>query len=227
MTETLYRGTTLTSALLNELGTGSISGSRFEIYKGRIAAENPGKAAAKGVSVDDIDWWTPEGFDGDPYLTETVDIVGGLSDSIGTAIGFARGVPIVFYLDRSKLSRTPTPVQYRLDWFDRTPGALAWVSEEDGEVRGEDAGLFGLTTNTENGPQVWEWGDTLASTATTYQDESEQLAFTRELDVSGAIMAAAVMLEGRRTVKQALATFDGYHAGFGGDDETLPPLSPF
>jgi len=221
MSNILYRGTSLSGAIKEELGPGVVYGDTFDIFEGRLQDGEASKTVAKQTPVDELNWWTPEGFDGTPYMTDTQSVTGGFSRLIGTAIGFSNGVPIVLYLDESNISASLTPIRYNLGFFDHYDGSFAWVAEEDGEVRDEDGGVVGLTTDSASGPVIWDWGTSLERSARQYEEESELIASTEQVDVSGAIKSVAIMLEGRRTPSQALATFPGYHAGFGDSGENI------
>lgn len=217
-----YRGTSLSSAVEEELGDGRIDGFEANIYRGELDMHDPQATVTRGTPVEDIQWFTPEGEDRG-YLTETQGVTGGLTNLLGAAIGFASGVPLVLYLRRSALNGTAATVRYGLDWFDGHEGALAWVYGRavDGEIRTPTEGLMGLTTMTESGPEVWEWGHRqLDATAMTYDDEHEAVVFADHIDIADACESVAITLEGRRSPAQALATFDGYHAGYGADRET-------
>jgi len=221
MTDYLYRGTSLTAANNEEFANGRIEGYEVNIYRGRLDMFDPQETVARGTSIKDVQWWKPKGEDRG-YLKETQGVTGGLSDIIGTAIGFSSGVPLVLYLNRRALNGTGAKIRYGYDWFDHYEGALAWVygRSVSGEIRTMDNGLMGLTTETPQGPQVWEWGHRdLNGAAMAYEDEQEVLVMDDHIDIAGACESVALILEGRRTPTQALATFDGYHAGFGGDGE--------
>lgn len=223
MVRYLYRGTSLSKANEEEFYDGRIDGFTANIYRGRLDTESPNATQPRGVSLQSLPWWTDGGRVEDPILREEQGVTGGLTNVIGTAIGFSTGVPLVIYLKESSLNGTGHRVRYGYDWFDANPGALAWVYGEsvDGEVRTEREGLIGLTTMGEGGPKVWVWGDRdLDSSTKTYEDEREVLVMEDHIDITGAIESVVVMLEGRRTPTQALAAFDGYHAGFGDADET-------
>lgn len=225
MTDTLYRGTSLSSAVEAELDTGKIEGFTHNIYEGELDMHDPQSTVARQTPVSELQWWTPEGFDADerdPYMTKTQPVTGGVTNRIGTAIGFSGGVPIVFYLQEGSLKPNPTPVRYGYDWFDSYRGGLAWVMGKNitGEVRGANEGLIALTTSTADGPKVWHWGKhELERRTRDHDDERELLARSEAIDISDACKGVAIMLEGRRTPTQALATFDGYHAGFGDETE--------
>ena len=219
MPDYYYRGTSLSSAITGELGSGRIDGYTANIYRGDLDTVTPQATVARETPVDQLPWWTPKGEDR-PYLTETQGITGGLTQLIGTAVGFSTGVPVVLYLRESGLNGTPTPVRYGYDYFDSIEGAAQWVYGESvtGEVRTVEDGLIGLTTTTADGPVIWEWGQRdLNESLRVYEDEREALVLADHIDIAPACAAVAIVLEGRRTPAQALATFDGYHAGFGSD----------
>lgn len=219
----LYRGTSLSSANSEEFGTGRIEGTTATIYKGRLDAENPHSTVARGTPLEEVPWWRPEpDYEGRLWLEEQQGVTGGLTDAIGAAISFASGIPIVLYFSTDGLNGRDAPVQYTRDWFDGFPGALSWVYGQSvsGEIHAQEEGLIGLTTETEDGPQVWVWGDRdIESAARQYQDEREALVFADHIEVERALEAVGIWLEGRLGPKNVLAEFDGYHTGYGGDDE--------
>lgn len=216
MTNYLYRGTSLSQANEEEFADQRIDGDTSTLYKGRLDMHNPHATVPRETPVQDIDWYRPDGVDPeDAYLTDQQGVTGGVTGTIGTAIQFTDGIPIVLYLRESALNGTGVGVRYNYDFFDAHPGALAWVygRSVSGEVHAEDEGLIGLTTQTAGGPAVWEWGRVnLNQEAAVYEDEREVLVFEDSIDIAGACAAVAITLEGRRTAKQALATFEGYHA---------------
>lgn len=219
MTSYLYRGTSLSAANEEEFGDGRIHGFEANIYRGEFQPEGLHSTIARGTPLDDLPWRRPDP-DMTPYLEEDQGVTGGLTNVIGTAIGFSTGIPLVLYLRESSLNGGGRPIRYGYEWFNATPGALAWVygTSVSGEIRGVNEGLLGLTTMTESGPQVWEWGKRdLDGAGMAYEDEREVLVMDDDIRVAGSMESVALMLEGRRTPTQALATFDGYHAGFGDD----------
>lgn len=215
-----YRGTSLTAASEQELATGEVSGFTTTLYKGEFRSQYPDAAVARETPVRDLPWWTPEGHEGTGYITETQPVTGGLTNTLGTAVGFARGIPLVFYIDQSAVRGGP--VQYRKDYFDAQPGALAWVYGDNisGEVRSPQGDLYGLVSETSTGPVVWRWGvDQLRTDARQYQDEREVIALTDAISLPRTASAVALVFEGPRTPQTVLANLDGYHAGWGDEDE--------
>lgn len=219
MTEYYYRGVSLADANKDEFNDGRIEGYVYDIYKGRLDMDNPQSTVARGTKVEDIQWWMPEGHEGDVFLTEERGVTGGLTDVIGTAISFTGPpVPIVMYLRKDGLNGKASPVQYRYDWFDNFPGGLAWVYGEtiDGEVRAMEEGLMALAVDAEGGPEVWVWGhDDLHGEGMVYTDEREVLVADDHIDIASALETVVVMLDGRWNVNNVLSVFDGYHSGYG------------
>lgn len=212
------------AALDEELGRGVVSGHTSTEYRGELDMHNPDATVARGTPVDEIQWWLPDP-DAQPYMTKEHGVTGGLTSTLGAAIRFSNPpIPMVFYLKERGLNGTPTPINYSYDWFDSHPGGLDWVYGESvsGEVRTLSEGLMGLTTETETGPEVWEWGrDDLQRTAMTYEDESELLVFSDHIDISPCCDGVAIILQGTRNPQTAIAGFDGYHAGFGSDGQDV------
>ncbi len=220
----LYRGTTLNAANEAEFANQRIEGFTAEIYRGIVPDEQVHKTVPKGTPVDELPWEDPSGNPGEPLATEQ-GVTGGLSDVIGTGIGFASGaVPLVFYLHERSLNGTGTRVRYTYDFFSSMPGALAWVygGIAKGEIHTESEGLLGITSHDEGTPVVWEWGhDDIRRKTMQYEEENEVLVFEDHIDISGAVESTAIVLEGRRDPAAALGAFDGYHAGFGDEGESV------
>lgn len=220
MADYLYRGTSLSDANREEFAYGRIDGFTADIYRGKIAEEGLNKTVTKGTPLDELPWWTPEPGD-QPYMAQEQGVTGGLSNIIGTGIDFAHGgVPIVLYLNERALNGTGQRVRYQYDFFDSVPGTLAWVygSNIKGEIHDMDAGLVGLVSQGEDGPVVWAWGqDEIQQWSYQYESEHEVVVLDSSIDISDAVEAVAIILEGRNTPAQALGTFDGFHAGFGSD----------
>lgn len=217
MSSYVYRGVSMKAALDQELGPGVIEGHTSTIRKGKLDVENPQATVARGTPVDELNWWMPEGEDR-PFLVEKQGVTGGLTHVLGTAISFSNPpVPLVFYLKESRLNGTAARVRYAYDWFDSYPAALDWVYGQSvsGEVRTLDEGLMALTTETANGPEIWEWGhDQLGGSAMAYEDERELLVFADHIDVAPCCDGVAIVFEGTRNPTTSLASFEGYHAGY-------------
>lgn len=222
-----YRGTSLTDAADRELGTGRLDGATFTMYKGEIREPDRSKTIPRGTPVADLPWWTPEGHPEDDagHRTETVAVTGGLTHTLGTAIGFATGLPLVFYYDRSALGRSMA-VSYDEAFFEDVPGALAWVTGAGttGEIRSFQGDLYGLTrapSEPSVDAAVDEWfGTGLRTRARRHRDEREVLVRESSIDVAQACEAIAIVTEGGIDPQTVLAQQDGYHAGFGDADAT-------
>lgn len=236
-----YRGTSLRDAREKELQDGMKDGFTFNIHKGRLDMHDPQSTVAAGTPLEEIQWWTPEGEDRG-YLTEQQGVTGGFTHTFGSAVGFAAGdVPLVFYFTPGGFNGTDRTIRYTYDFFDSTPGALAWVEgvgkgSATGEIHAMDEGLMGLTI--EGAPGHYQldrhWGhEDMRSLARRHEGETEVVMMESEADVQAAMDTVAVFLEGLHEPGRALAAFDGYSSGFGdpgedvsrmGDEELLSNL---
>lgn len=211
----IYRGLTLDEANESEFPDRVIRGAEYDIYYGRLEGQKPDATIARLTPVEELSWWDDGGRVDDPILRKTQGITGGMTHTIGTAIGFSGDIPIVLCLDESALNGSAMPVDYRRSWFDSVEGALAWVQggQISGEVRTEDEGLIGLTTDTEFGPAVWEWGrDRVRATSMQYYGEHESIVRSSSVDIEGALMDVVTYLESQRSPKQVLSLFEKYTA---------------
>lgn len=220
MARYIYRGTSLSAAAEQELGEGYIEGFEYDVYTGILDKNDVDSTEPRGTLVEDLPWADPEGNPGEP-LRQTQGVTGGMSNRLGTAIGFSGGVPIVLYLAEGRLNGQTVQVRYNYGWFETYEGALPWVegSPVTGEIRDQEAGLVGIFTDNDGERRVWKWGtDELQQSVWAYDDEREYLVFTDRVDISPALTGVVVWLEGGRTVTQALSALSGYHGGFGGFD---------
>jgi hypothetical protein len=213
--ELVYRGGDLVKAARQELKDGRLRSSPVEVYSGLLEMSDVSQTIPRTTALGDLPWSDRAGGE-TPYTTDRYPVVGGISSSITTAIGFSRGVPVLVYLDKASLPDTVTEVTYDLRYFNSVPGSLGWVVGDliDGEIRDVERGLVGLSLNTENGPAVWEWGPgDLRYNASLYGEEQELIALTESLDISRAIKGIALVLEGRRTARGVLDSQRGIFYG--------------
>jgi hypothetical protein len=240
MSRWLYRGTSLNDAREKELATGKKDGYTFSIHRGRLDMHDPQATVPAGTPLEEIEWWRPEGEDRG-YLTDQQGVTGGFTSTLGSAVGFASGdVPLVFYFQSGGFNGTDMPVRYKYDFFDSFPGVAAWVEgvgrgTATGEVHAEEEGLMALTVGDEEGhPQLDRyWGhEDMRGLARRHEGESEVVVMDSEADVERAVQTVAIFLEGLHEPGRALASFDGYSAGYDegedvgrmGDEELLSNL---
>jgi hypothetical protein len=182
MSNYMYRGGSLSGFNDSEFVTGEIKGREFTIYKGEI--RDPPAEVPKGTPVDQLPWWSPEGFEDEPYFTETAGVTGGVTYNIGTAINFGSGLPMVLFLNESNFSCSR--VSYGYDFADSVPGAAAWVLGDftEGEVRTPEHGLLGIVESGESGPQIGDWGKRAITTGLQgFVEERECLVHSSSINV--------------------------------------------
>jgi hypothetical protein len=216
-----YRGTSLSAANAEEFANGRIEGTETTVYAGELLDDWRQYGVTAGHSLEDVPWWSPEGEDRQ-YLQSDVGVTGGLTTSIGTAIGFSNGIPTVLYVNERKLNGRDSPVRYGKDYFDSMKGALGWVTgaSVSGEIHDRTDGVVGLTTETEEGTVVKYWGTReMANRARQHQDEFEALVFEDHIDIVDAMDSVGLWMEGAVGPRNVLNSFDGYSTySEGGDD---------
>lgn len=201
MYDRIYRGTSLSQAEQEEFATGGVSGKTINTFQAFMDPEN--------VEED----WAGNYLEEVPFETDLKErergVVGGMSNRLGAADSFANGVPIVFHLDSSRLSRAQE-IRYDYTYFDSVEGAMAWV---DGTATGElrvNGSLVGLLVTNDGDTTIKYWGgDDLRYRANMYNEEMELIAFTDHLDVAKAVLAVTSYV---RRPGSLLAQFDGYSA---------------
>lgn len=140
--------------------------------------------------------WQAQGvYNFEQYVTDSRDvpITGGLTDNLPAAIKFTKSADppgVVLFLDSSKIIGEVTAIEYDIEWFDNNPGALAHVDTlNDGELR-EGGEIIGMLDSKDGNWYVREYGrDRAENTASrsTYESESEAIAFTDEIGLDGSI----------------------------------------
>jgi hypothetical protein len=206
MTDLVYRGGDFVTGFRRELQDGRLRSSPVSVYSGLLEMGDVNQTVPKTTPLDELPW-SERGGGPKPYTEDTYPVIGGISRSITTAVGFSRGLPMLAYLDRASLPPELSEVAYDLRYFNSTPGALAWVVGDliDSEIRDVERGLVGLSLDAEYGPAVWEWGQSdLRYAARLYSEERELIALTESMDIRPAIKGIALMLEGRLTAKGVL-----------------------
>jgi len=222
--ELVYRGGDFVKGGRQELKDGRLRSSPVEVYSGLLEMSDVSKTIPRATALGDLPW-SGRGGGETPYTTDRYPVVGGISSSITTALGFSRRVPSLTYLDRAALPDSVSEVAYDLRYFNSTPGSLGWVVGDliDGEIRDVERGLVGLSLSTEYGPAVWEWGpDDLRYNARLYGEEQELIALTESLDISGAVKGIALMLPYPFTARGVL---DSERSVFYGNSQAGPSLN--
>jgi hypothetical protein len=197
-----YRGTSWSMSRTMEFRKGIVKGNTYNIYAGQFDDNDLYKHIPSGTSVEDLPWFEPEGNDIKPYIERRRGVTGGLTESLGTAAGFASGIQIVFYIEQSRISGRAARVIYDRDWMTDFEGALAHIAgpETTGEVHDTREGIVGLTSTTPSGDVLESWGvDELARQSTSLEEEREVIVQERQIDLSPCCDAIAILQLGRVT----------------------------
>lgn len=219
MSDYLYRGTSLTGENQSVYEDGIREGITANIYKGELDTEYPQQTQPRDLPIEELPWWKPEG-EHRGYFTEQTGVTGGLTHTLGTAIGFSTGIKTVLYLRERDLNGTGITVRYGYDFLDSVEGAATYIFGDsiDGEIRTINDGLIGLTTMGDQGPKLWYWGkDDINSRVMGWQDEREVLVLDDHADLGRALESVAIFGENQVTANRLLANMDGYYSGYGSD----------
>jgi len=226
MSRYYYRGSSWSDSKDAELGVGKVLGDTYTIYAGVFDDNVLYKPVAPGRGVEELPWFTPEGFDGTPYIERRRGVTGGLTESVGTAMGFASGIQLVFYINQSSLNGRSARVQYKREWMTEFEGALAHIVGEEvsGEIHDQDTGVVGLTREDAYGPVVQHWGpDSLDGMAMAVEEEREVIVQAPSIDLTPCCDAIAIVQMGRVTPQKQLLTLDG--AGINTLPESAYPVN--
>lgn len=224
----LYRGTTLSTANQSEFRQNAIDGRVIDVWQGELTDEEM-------ESVDFAQGMWREPFD--DFERYDIPVTGGLTDTLGTAVHFSTTdlgsatapMPVVIYLDTSKIQSEIHKVRYDPEWFDQHPGVLAWVDTlSSGEVfvNGRLEGLVDLNMDERPVLQHWPRKQVEArATSPTYSDENEVVAIAGEIDLDGAAEATAQVFfdspASTTSPESALRYQPGYTTGFSMDEEDI------
>lgn len=222
MADYLYRGVDLSHGTPPVLSEQRIEGENPLIVEG--AAPNRNKTVTRNTTLaeleDQVRWAQRE--------THRAGVTGGVTHRIMGSARFGGGKRTRVILRSGALPFER--VYYEYDWMDDHPGALAHIlTTSAGELRVQFEGLWAIITKTNYGPEKWRslpfeaqykidhWGpDSLPATSSgsRFAEESEWVAMTDEVDVSGAIDSVVHVIEDNRIrdKEPERAAFDVLHS---------------
>lgn len=204
MNRHVYRGASLTQFNDAEFSTGKVPGREVTVYTGSVRDRSLPAHVSRGTPLSELPLWTPDGAER-LWMEDTVEVTGGITGKVGTAMTFAGAVPMVLYLSESRVNASP--VRYTRDWFSTGPGTYAWVygDRADGEIHYQDEGLVGAVSESPSGPEVedWVYGDRNLG----YPEEQEWVVRGGNIRVGKALDGTASFIQ-ERSVDQLAEAVD-------------------